>query len=306
MKPVLVPAEGGDLPQGISRIRTLPDQMLRALWDSIVIPAQTRDRLVSQAALNFAVRGRIEREDLPLHGIILLTGLPGTGKTSLAKGLANRVAETFPTQRFRLLEVEPHSLTSSAMGKTQRAVSDLFGQTIAEAAAQGPTIVLLDEVETLAVDRSRLSMDANPIDIHRATDAVLVQLDQLAERHPSLLFVATSNFPGAIDDAFLSRCDLVVEVSLPDAEARLAILRKCLEGVGRTFPGVGALAKSAGLQRAAAESDGLDGRAIRKMVANAMASSTEVALDPNKLTLEGLVTAAGAARISRTRPGAVK
>lgn len=306
MKPVLVTDDLDSLPTGISRIRSLPDPKLRALWDSIVIPDKKRDNLVSQAALNFAVRGRIDREDLPLHGIILLTGLPGTGKTSLARGLANRVAETFPKKHFRLLEVEPHSLTSSAMGKTQRAVSDLFGQTIAEAAAQGPTIVLLDEVETLAVDRSRLSMDANPIDIHRATDAVLVKLDSLAEQYPNLLFVATSNFPDAIDEAFLSRCDLVMEVSLPNAEARLSILRKCLEGVGRTFPGVGALATSTGLDAVAAECDGLDGRALRKMVANAMAGSMETAVDPNRLTIEGLVAAARAARTSRKRDGGAK
>ena len=80
------------------------------------------------------------------------------------------------------------------MGKTQRAVTDLFAQTIAEAAAAGPTIVLLDEVETLAVDRSKLSLEANPVDIHRATDAVLVQLDALADEYPNLLFLATSNF----------------------------------------------------------------------------------------------------------------
>ncbi|MEI9986116.1 MAG: hypothetical protein WDN69_24840 [Aliidongia sp.] len=61
------------------------------------------------------------------------------------------------------------------MGKTQRAVSDLFSQSIAEAATGGPIIVLLDEVETLAADRSKMSLEANPIDIHRATDAVLVQ-----------------------------------------------------------------------------------------------------------------------------------
>src|SRR3546814_14136991 len=56
--------------------------------------------------------------------------------------------------RFRLLEVEPHSLMSAAHGKTQRAVTDLFAQSIAEAAAAGPTMVLLDEVETLAADSS--------------------------------------------------------------------------------------------------------------------------------------------------------
>ena len=44
-----------------------------------------------------------------------------------------------------------------------------------------------------------MSMEANPVDVHRATDAVLTQLDQLAAQHPQLLFLATSNFVGAID-----------------------------------------------------------------------------------------------------------
>ena len=95
-------------------------------------------------------------------------GLPGTGKTSLAKGLASEVAKVFKGQRFQLVQVDPHSLTSSAMGKTQRAVTELFAQSIAEAAQRGPTVVLLDEVETLAADRSKLSLEANPVDVHRA------------------------------------------------------------------------------------------------------------------------------------------
>jgi hypothetical protein len=41
------------------------------------------------------------------------------------------------------------------------------------------------------------------------TDAVLVQLDLLAEQNPQMLFVATSDFPQAVDSAFTSRCDLV-------------------------------------------------------------------------------------------------
>jgi len=178
-----------------------------------------KSQLLSQAVLNFSVRGKVARSVLPLHGVILLVGAPGTGKTSLARGLANRTAQSLKGKSFNFLEVEPHSLTSSAMGKTQRAVSELFSQSIAEAAASGPTIVLLDEAETLAADRSRMILEANPIDIHRATDAVLVQLDALAERYPKLLFLATSNFPQAIDSAFTSRCDLILTVPIPNHDA---------------------------------------------------------------------------------------
>ena len=92
------------------------------------------------------------------------------------------------------MEVEPHALASSSLGKSQKAVQELLGQTVSELASQYPLIVLLDEVETLAADRSRMSLEANPVDVHRATDAVLAQLDHLAARHDNLLFLATSNF----------------------------------------------------------------------------------------------------------------
>ena len=168
-----------NLPKGIHRIRPLPEAALGALWDSIILDESIKSQLLSQAMLNFTLRGKVDRSVLPLHGVILLVGPPGTGKTSLARGLAHRTAESFKGGKFRLLEVDPHTLTSAAMGKTQRAVSELFSQSIAEAATGGPVIVLLDEVETLAADRLKMSMEANPIDVHRATDAVLVQLDLL-------------------------------------------------------------------------------------------------------------------------------
>lgn len=289
-----------NLPQGIQRSRLLPDPVLGALWDSIFLDDRTKTQLLSQAVLNFAVRGKIPRTVLPLHGVILLVGQPGTGKTSLAKGLAHRTAESFKGSRFRLLEVEPHALTSSAMGKTQRAVTDLFSQAIAETAAGGPTIVLLDEVETLAADRSKMSLQANPVDIHRATDAVLVQLDALAEEFPQLLFVATSNFPEAVDSAFTSRCDLVMQIPLPDREACGRILADCLVELGKIYPGLSKLTLSSHFDRCATACVGLDGRAIRKMVANALASTPQTAMDPNLVSIEHVLASAKSAKANRS------
>jgi pachytene checkpoint protein 2 len=288
-----------DLPKGIQRRRMLPDPELGALWDSIFIDPQLKTQLLSQAVLNFTVRDKVPPTVLPLHGVILLLGYPGTGKTSLAKGLAHRTAVSFRKQQFMLLEVEPHALTSSAMGKTQRAVSDLFSQAIRETAAGGPTIVLLDEVETLAADRSKMSLEANPIDVHRATDAVLVQLDALAEEFPNLLFLATSNFPDAVDRAFTSRCDLVIEIPLPDHNACRHILDSCLSGLGTTYPALRQLTTSPHFDQCVTECVGLDGRAIRKTVANALASTPETAMDPNLVTIEHLITAATRAKANR-------
>jgi SpoVK/Ycf46/Vps4 family AAA+-type ATPase len=298
------------LPNGLADLRELPDDDFSSLWDAIRVDAKLKDKLLAQGVFNFTTRDKVTRAVLPLHGVILLVGPPGTGKTSLAKGLASRVAEAFRGQvggrSFRFAEVDPHALSSGSLGKTQRAVTELFSSAIAELAALGPTIVLLDEVETILADRAKLSLEANPIDVHRATDAALVQLDHLAESLPNILFVATSNFPQAIDAAFISRADAVITVPPPDEMARLEILRDTLSAMAAVFPALGTLAASRDLSVVAREAKGLDGRAMRKLVAAACACDKEVALDPSRLSkallLEAARDAVAAQNFGRGRP----
>lgn len=283
------------LPSGLADVRPLPDPEFLELWDAILVAPELKDQLLGQAVLNFTLRGSVQRGVLPMHGVILLVGAPGTGKTSLAKGLAARTAQMLGTRAelgFRFVEVDPHALSSGSLGKTQRAVTELFGSTITEQAAIGPTIVLLDEVETILADRAKLSLEANPIDVHRATDAALVQLDHLAESHPHVLFIATSNFPQAIDAAFMSRADLVLTVPSPDEDGRLQILRHTLEGMAQSFPTLKSLARSSDLVAVARAARGLDGRAMRKLVVAACTRDREVAMDPGKLTARALLAAA--------------
>lgn len=289
---------GGGQPEeveapGILDSRMLPDSELSAQWDAVIVEAEQKDRLLSQAILNFTLRGKVNRAKLPLHGLIVLHGPPGTGKTSLARGLASRTAEAIGhIGTFRYLEVEPHALTGAALGKSQRAVRDLLGQTVAEQAERGPVMVLLDEVETLAADRAKLSMDANPIDVHRATDAVLAQLDQLAGRYPHLLFIATSNFTRAVDSALLSRADLIENVGMPGPDACRMILKSALQELALAFPKTGRIAQDDEFERAAKHCIGLDGRRIRKLVVSACALKKQTAVDPNGLTAADLLEAA--------------
>jgi AAA+ superfamily predicted ATPase len=211
------------------------------------------------------------------------------GKTTLARGLANEVARALTPRGATFIQIDPHALASSALGRSQKEVTKLFQQTIPELAGQGPVIVLLDEVEALVADRQQMSLEANPIDVHRATDAALAGLDLLTRQHQNVLLIATTNFPKALDGALLSRADLIEEIGPPDASAREEIIREMLAVLAKHWSELGHLAKR--VKQMVEVSDGLDGRRLRKAFIAAIASSIETARDPNKLKVSHVIAA---------------
>jgi SpoVK/Ycf46/Vps4 family AAA+-type ATPase len=279
---------------GVADARVLPDDSFEAAWSSVFLADELKDRLLQTVASNIRLRATVPFEALPLHGVVLLTGRPGVGKTTLARGLADKIARVVGgLGHWAFIEVDPHALASSSLGRSQRSVEALFGQLLEEQAGQGPLVVLLDEVETLLTDRAALSMEANPIDVHRAVDAALVGLDRLARRHPDVVVLATSNFADAIDPALASRADMVVQIPVPDRHGRRAILEHTIAAIVAAFPGAAPLLGGAVLDHAAQISEGIDGRRLRKAVAAACANDS---CDPERVTADDLY-----ASLQRTR-----
>jgi SpoVK/Ycf46/Vps4 family AAA+-type ATPase len=137
---------------------------------------------------------------------------------------------------------------SSDHGKSQQHVFELFRTHIPQRADDGnPRVVLLDEVESMAVARSESSLSVNPVDVHRATDVVLTALDWLTKNHPHIVTVATSNFTSSLDAAFLSRADVALEAPRPDAAAIQAILVKTLQDFATAYPALEKLTADRGL-----------------------------------------------------------
>jgi SpoVK/Ycf46/Vps4 family AAA+-type ATPase len=279
----------GDLPRGVTGVHVLPADHHDGPWDSIVVPGGTRERLLGTALVAMLHARRLSA--LPAaaapSGLIVLAGPPGTGKTTLAHGLAQAAAlAVAPRGATTLIEIDPHAMPSEMLGESQRNVVRLLRDVVPSlAGSRQHVVVVIDEVESFAMRRSLASFETNPVDVQRATDAVLAGLDHLAATLPGAVVVTTTNFVSAVDEAFLSRADLVTQLDLPDAAARTAIIAAALADLALAWPSLGDLALDATLHaEVAAATPGWDGRRLRKLPLTALGSDPALARDPASLT----------------------
>ena len=281
--------------EGIVSLTELPDETWIDRWDRIVVPQELKDRLLNYMVFSLEHRRRLSDVSLPLHGLVVLAGPPGTGKTTLARGLADQAARTLERGPLLFADIDPHAFPSQLLGESQRSVARLFSRTIPDLAARGrPMVVLLDEVEALAVNRSGASLETNPVDVHRATDAVLAGVDHVARSCPNVTFVATTNYRPGVDGAFLSRADLIETFSLPNPAAIAVILSDALSELA---PGsVQSVADLTALAAACSEAT-LDARQVRKLVLRAIYGRRSLAIDP------AAITVADVRRVFRDEPG---
>lgn len=285
-----------ELPDGVSSLTALPDDEHREQWDRIVVPPGVKERLRDFALFSLVTRGRFGHTVLPTHGLAVLAGPPGTGKTTLAMGLADTVARELRERGIApevlLAVLDLHALPSEMLGGSQRAVTRLFEHVLPDLAGGKPLVVLMDEVEAVAVSRARASFDTNPVDVHRATNAVLTGVDSLARRSQPVVLIATTNEVSAVDAAFLSRADLIEHVGLPSSDVLEVILLDSLGavvGADRIGPD-----ERASVRRLAdrAHSASVDARQARKLILQAVVGhGPDLALAPETLEVAQLESA---------------
>ena len=174
-----------------------------ALYESVILP-QTQPQVFVGARK-------------PFKGI-LLYGPPGTGKTMLAKALANEAKCSF-------ISVSASEIFGKYQGESEKAVKDLFEQ----ARAKTPCVVFIGEVDSVGRSRDQAGGGGGETEGSRRVKTELMrQLDGVGTDNTGVLFLGATNTPWEIDSALRRRFEKRIMVSLPNAAARLDILKSCL------------------------------------------------------------------------------
>ena len=145
---------------------------------------------------------------------VLFYGPPGTGKTLLAKAVATEVSANF-------ISIKGPELLSMWYGESESNIRDIFDK----ARAAAPTVVFLDELDSIAKARGGSLGDAGGSS-DRVVNQLLTEMDGMNAKK-NVFVIGATNRPDQIDPAILrpGRLDQLIYVPLPDETARLSILQ---------------------------------------------------------------------------------
>ncbi|XP_059062103.1 katanin p60 ATPase-containing subunit A-like 2 [Achroia grisella] len=149
----------------------------------------------------------------PWRGV-LLHGPPGTGKTMLARAVASESSCTF-------FNISCSTVINKWRGESEKIIKVLFEM----ASYYSPSIIFIDEVETIASDRSASGEHEAS---RRMTAQLLTELDGISKRDGVVFLLANSNMPWVLDPAMLRRLEKRIYIPLPDFKTRVELFEKFL------------------------------------------------------------------------------
>ncbi|XP_040873822.1 uncharacterized protein [Glycine max] len=150
----------------------------------------------------------------PCRGILLF-GPPGTGKTMLAKAIAKEAGASF-------INVSMSTITSKWFGEDEKNVRALFTL----AAKVSPTIIFVDEVDSMLGQRTRVGEHEA---MRKIKNEFMTHWDGLLTKQGErILVLAATNRPFDLDEAIIRRFERRIMVGLPSVENREKILRTLL------------------------------------------------------------------------------
>ena len=142
---------------------------------------------------------------------VLLHGVPGTGKTLLAKAVANETNANF-------ISINGPEIMSKYYGQSEQNLRKKFE----EAEKNAPSIIFIDEIDAIATKREETKGEVE----RRVVAQLLTMMDGLKSRG-QVVVIAATNIPNHLDPALRrpGRFDREIEIGVPNKKGRLKILK---------------------------------------------------------------------------------